>query len=75
MASSQESSQQNPNSGQRNQDATCSQPIDPTATAGTPGSLGSKSDCNGRPATDDTVVEAIDEAGPLQKPAPERKSA
>lgn len=42
----------------------CSTPIDPKAPAGQPGSLGSKSDCGGRPATDDSVVEAKDEMGP-----------
>lgn len=46
----------------------CSAPIDRNAPAGAPRSLGSKSDCNGRPATDDSVVEAIDEEGPLQTP-------
>jgi hypothetical protein len=42
----------------------CSAPIDRTAPAGSPNSLGAKSDCNGRPATDDSVVEAKDEMGP-----------
>ena len=51
----------------------CSTPIDRNAPAGSPGSLGSKSDCNGRPATDDSVVEAKDEMGPgLTPAAPER---
>ena len=51
----------------------CSTPIDPKAPAGEPGSLGSKSDCGGRPTTDDSVVEAKDEMGPGVTPAaPER---
>ena len=45
-------------------DEACSTPMDPKAPAGEPGSLGSKSDCGGRPATDDSVVEAKDEMGP-----------
>jgi hypothetical protein len=49
--------------------APCAAEIDRDAPAGSPGSLGSKSDCNGRPATDSSVVEAIDEAGPLVKPS------
>jgi hypothetical protein len=43
----------------------CSTTIDPTAPAGSKNSLGAKSDCNGRPTTDDSVVEAMDEMGPL----------
>jgi hypothetical protein len=43
----------------------CSEPIDRAAPAGSKRSLGAKSDCNGRPATDDSVVEAIDEEGPI----------
>jgi len=39
----------------------CATPIDPTAPAGAKNSLGAKSDCNGRPNTDDSVVEAKDE--------------
>lgn len=46
----------------------CTTPIDRNAPAGSPGSLGAKSDCNGRPATDDGVVEAMDEQGPLPTP-------
>lgn len=42
----------------------CTTKTDPTAPAGSASSLGAKSDCNGRPATDDSVVEAIDEEGP-----------
>jgi hypothetical protein len=54
-------------------DDACSTPTDPKAPAGSPGSLGSKSDCNGRPTTDDSVVEAKDEMSPgLTPPTPER---
>ena len=38
--------------------------IDRTAPAGTENSLGAQSVRDGRPATDDGVVEAIDEEGP-----------
>lgn len=38
--------------------------IDPTAPAGSEESLGAESIRDGRPATDDKVVEAIDEEGP-----------
>ncbi len=38
--------------------------IDTTAPAGGPNSLGAESKLGGRPATDDNVVEAIDEEGP-----------
>lgn len=68
-----------PNPSQRKDEAAeiapdpCSTPTDPKAPAGARNSLGSKSDCNSRPATDDSVVEAMDEMGPgLTPPAPER---
>ena len=38
--------------------------IDPTAPAGSKNSLGEESIRDGRPATGDDVVEAIDEEGP-----------
>ena len=38
--------------------------IDPTAPAGSENSLGEESIRDGRPATGDDVVEAIDEEGP-----------
>lgn len=44
--------------------------IDPNATAGTPNSLGAESVRDGRPATDDSVVEAMDEEGPAVPPEP-----
>jgi len=46
----------------------CSGKIDPNAPAGSRNSLGAKSDCNGRPTTDDSVVEAMDEQGPIKTP-------
>ena len=41
-----------------------SQEIDLSAPAGSKSSLGAESVRDGRPATDDEVVEAIDEMGP-----------
>ena len=38
--------------------------IDPTAPAGTENSLGAESVRDGRPATDDSTVEAMDEESP-----------
>jgi hypothetical protein len=38
--------------------------IDPSALAGTENSLGAESVRDGRPSTDDSVVEAMDEEGP-----------
>jgi len=46
---------------------------DPNALAGTTNSLGEESRRDGRPTTDDTVVEAIDEQGPeISSPAPQK---
>ena len=48
--------------------------IDRTAPAGSQNSLGAQSVRDGRPATDDSVVEAMDEEGPGIPPVdPERK--
>ncbi len=41
-----------------------SEKIDRTAPAGSKNSLGAQSVRDGRPATDDSVVEAMDEEGP-----------
>ena len=50
--------------------------IDRTAPAGSKHSLGAESVRDGRPATDDSVVEAIDEEGPGISPfTPDRKGA
>ena len=48
--------------------------IDPTAPAGSENSLGAESVRDGRPATDDSVVEAIDEMGPVVTEVPENPS-
>jgi hypothetical protein len=48
--------------------------IDRTAPAGSENSLGAKSVRDGRPATDDSVIEAIDEAGPNLGVAPAQRS-
>jgi hypothetical protein len=56
----------------RSPNDTCSTNPDPSAPAGSKNSLGAKSDCNGRPATDDSVVEAMDEQGPAITPSPDR---
>jgi hypothetical protein len=48
--------------------------IDRTAPAGSKNSLGAQSVRDGRPATDDSVVEAMDEEGPGVSPIePENK--
>lgn len=53
----------------------CSTPIDRSAPAGSKSSLGAKSDCNGRPTADDSVVEAKDEQSPSLSPAlPDREA-
>jgi hypothetical protein len=49
--------------------------IDRTAPAGSENSLGAQSVRDGRPATDDSVVEAMDEEGPGIEPfTPDKKS-
>jgi hypothetical protein len=47
--------------------------IDPTAEAGSEDSLGEESVRDGRPDTDDSVVEAIDEEAPDLEEPTERK--
>jgi hypothetical protein len=47
-----------------NNDPKTSTKPNPTAPAGSKNSLGAESIRNGRPSTDDRVVEAIDEEGP-----------
>lgn len=44
--------------------------INPNALAGTKNSLGAESVRDGRPSTDDSVVEAMDEEGPGIDPLP-----
>jgi hypothetical protein len=48
--------------------------IDRTAPAGSPNSLGAESVRDGRPSTDDSVVEAMDEEGPGIDPLPVEES-
>jgi hypothetical protein len=52
----------------------CSVTTDRNAPAGSKNSLGAKSDCNGRPTTDDSVIEAKDEQPPLPTPPVSEKS-
>ncbi len=49
--------------------------IDRTAPAGSESSLGAESVRDGRPATDDSVVEAIDEVGPGSVAPPDSDKA
>jgi hypothetical protein len=69
MAQSTSSTDRTDNQGASGNQAagSCGGEIDRNAPAGSENSLGAKSDCNGRPATDDSVVEAMDEAGPIKK--------
>jgi hypothetical protein len=53
-------------------DATTAVKIDPSAPAGSENSVGAESVRDGRPTTDDDVVEAMDEATPVT-PAPPSK--
>ena len=46
--------------------------IDPTAPAGSKNSLGEESVRDGRPTTDDSTVEAIDEETPVTPGLPDR---
>lgn len=66
--------QQKPASSATDPSMACEQEINPAAPAGARSSLGAKSDCNGRPATDDSVVEAVDEQGPLSVSNPRGRS-
>jgi hypothetical protein len=62
-----------PQNQSRTQNTSTSTP-DPNALAGSTNSLGEESRRDGRPTTDDNVVEAIDEEGPeIPRPDP-RKS-
>lgn len=51
----------------------CTATTDVSAPAGSKNSLGAKSDCNGRPSTDDSIVEAMDEQGPAKTPPAEKR--
>ena len=61
MAGDQEEQNKNTGSDVKN---TPDETIDRTAPAGSKNSLGAQSVRDGRPATDDSTVEAIDEEGP-----------
>jgi hypothetical protein len=69
MAANQESESQPDKAQQTNAPE---RKIDRNAPAGTENSLGAQSIRDGRPATDDSIVEAIDEVGPGALP-PEHK--
>jgi hypothetical protein len=60
VATTQEIATKNANAGAESAPKT----IDPAAPAGAANSLGAESVRDGRPATDDQVVEAMDEEGP-----------
>jgi hypothetical protein len=53
-------------------DATTAVKIYPTAPAGSENSLGEESVRDGRPTTDDDIVEAIDEETPVTPASPAR---
>jgi hypothetical protein len=55
-------------------DQPASTKIDRNAPAGSKNSLGAQSVRDGRPATDDSVVEAMDEQDPAIPPAPSEKN-
>ncbi len=58
--------------GPQTQNPSTSTP-DPNALAGSTNSLGAQSRRDGRPTTDDNVVEAMDEEGPeIPRPAPQK---
>jgi hypothetical protein len=74
MAANQEKSIKIPVDDATDQDQPRDDKIDRTAPAGSKNSLGAQSLRDGRPATDDSVIEAIDEEGPGVSPlVPEKK--
>jgi hypothetical protein len=64
MAANQEKTTKIPIDDATDQTGTREVKIDRTAPAGSKNSLGAESVRDGRPATDDSVVEAMDEEGP-----------
>jgi hypothetical protein len=64
MATNQEKTTKIPFDDETDQTRTRDVKIDRTAPAGSENSLGAESVRDGRPATDDSVVEAMDEEGP-----------
>ena len=64
MAESQEKPNQQKTSNIGKPTSPTESKIDPAAPAGTENSLGAESVRDGRPATDDTTIEAMDEESP-----------
>ena len=62
----------NPQNADQQQKKEQEHKIDRAAPAGSENSLGAQSIRDGRPSTDDTVVEAIDELGPGEISPPNR---
>lgn len=62
----------NPQNADQQQKKEQEHKIDRTAPAGSENSLGAQSIRDGRPSTDDTVVEAIDELDPGESSPPNR---
>jgi hypothetical protein len=74
MAANQEKTNKIPVEDEMDQTGPRDVKIDRTAPAGSENSLGAQSVRDGRPATDDSVVEAMDEEGPGISPIdPEKK--
>src|SRR5271163_460273 len=73
MAANQEETSIRPVDDVADQTAPRDAKIDRTAPAGSEHSLGAHSVRDGRPATDDSVVEAMDEEGPGISPVDPRK--
>jgi hypothetical protein len=75
MAANQEKTIKIPVDDATDQNQTREGKIDRTAPAGSKNSLGAQSVRDGRPATDDSVIEAMDEEGPGISPlVPEKNS-
>jgi hypothetical protein len=73
MAVNQEKTSKIPVDDATNQTEPRDAKIDRTAPAGSENSLGAQSVRDGRPATDDSVVEAMDEEGPGISPVDPQK--
>lgn len=71
MAATQEKAV-NPNAAETAESNPRHSKIDPTAPAGSKNSLGEESIRDGRPTTDDSVVEAMDEETPVTPAPPSR---
>jgi hypothetical protein len=73
MAANQEKTSKIPTDDVTDQPGPRDAKIDRTAPAGSKDSLGAQSVRDGRPATDDSVVEAMDEEGPGISPMDSEK--